>query len=562
MYAYCKMNLIFTIWYFLYVRVTVPKKDIQEFDRKQTTMKGHPQKSAIFKALVYLEKNDLPQGWSRKELLDENAEEKDDDNQVDDDKDNKSKVDNKDEDSSKDKEIDNKGDSDEEESESEDEVNSEERDRFVAQLYKFMEERGTPINKGPVLNGKDIDLHQLFSLVRKIGSFDKVTNLNRWRDVYAKMFKEPKATPAQGQQLKGAYKKYLQGFEDLYRKLGMDSHLDAKASGSGGARSQRIMTRNKQPPVSAVKAGGRQERKAATPPQPPDSPSSASSGKRERLQQHKEELQKQQQQEQQKQQQKEELQKQQQQQKEEQQQRLQQQKEEQQKQQQLQQKEEQQQKLQQQKEELQKQQQQQQQQQQSEKVTEKEKESIKESTKEAKEDEEKRSLTRSNKKPEDRETAGLTTPKRVRSDSLDPAKRVKEKAAALSAQKESKTKEEKDRIIGTPVSMKKDRKKDKGSDSEESEAEVVPATRKNILEPLRVNDRIRVKYGHGKQHKVYEAKVLKIEDVEGDSGEKKFFVHYTGWNNRYDEWILKKRILENITHKLDKSRLVDHTIVI
>ncbi|OQR74804.1 hypothetical protein BIW11_08835 [Tropilaelaps mercedesae] len=533
--------------------ITVPKKDVQEFDRKQTSLKGHPQKSAIFKALVYLEKGDLPQGWSRRELLDENAEDKDDDSHADDEKNSRSKSDSKDEEN-KDKDSDkSKGESDEDESESEDEVSAEERDRFVAQLYKFMEERGTPINKGPVLNGKDIDLHQLFSLVRQIGSFDKVTNLNRWRDVYAKMFKEPRASPSQGQQLKGAYKKYLQGFEDLYRKLGMDSHLDAKASGSGGGRSQRIMTRNKQPPLSAVKAGGRQERKAATPPQPPDSPSSASSGKRERLQQQQQQQQQLEQQKQHQEQQKQELEQQRQQQelqKQQEQQRLEQQKLQQQhelfKQEQL--------KQQQQQQELQKQEQQQHQdlpKQQAEKAT------VDKEMRDLREDEDKRSLTRSNKqltKPEDREAAGLSTPKRVRSDSLDPAKRAKDKAVPPSAQKESKTKDDKERMLGTPVSVKKDRRREKGSDSEESEQEAPPSTRKGIMEPLRVNDRIRVKYGHGKQHKVYEAKVLKIEDIEGDSGEKKFFVHYTGWNNRYDEWIHKKRILENITHKLDKGR--------
>lgn len=43
----------------------------------------------------------------------------------------------------------------------------EEKDHFVAQLYKFMEECGTPINSGPTVGNKDLDLYKLF----KVGGF-------------------------------------------------------------------------------------------------------------------------------------------------------------------------------------------------------------------------------------------------------------------------------------------------------------------------------------------------------------------------------------------------------
>ncbi|XP_003739049.1 AT-rich interactive domain-containing protein 4B [Galendromus occidentalis] len=447
--------------------MVVARKDATEFDRK-LILKGNPQKSACSKALVYCEKGELPQGWSRKELLDEPADTEDDNEpdraEEDDDNDDAR-------DSGEDQE-------DEDETDPDEEVHDEEKDRFVAQLYKFMDERGTPINKAPVVNGKDLDLHQLFSSVQKIGSFDKVTNLNKWKDVYSKLFKEPKATPAQGQQLKSAYKKYLQGFEDLYRKLGMATTLDTKVSTSGG-RSQRIMTRNKQLPVNVFKA---RDRKAVTP--QPDSPTSSIGKNRD---------------------------------------------------------------------------------------------------KDAGVDEEKRSVRK--KIIEDKD-AGAVTPKRIRSDSLDNSTRkAKEKAAAASAVKSSKEKEDKvvasntvagstvaaaasstAAVVGTgnngggsgagagagPGAGGPKKKRDKNSDTEASESEATPL-KKNI-EPIRVNDRIKVKYGHGKQLKVYEAKVLKIEDADGDSTEKKYLVHYTGWNNRYDEWIQKKRILENITLKMDKGR--------
>lgn len=41
----------------------------------------------------------------------------------------------------------------------------EEKDHFVAQLYKFMEECGAPINSGPTVGSKDLDLYKLFKVL-------------------------------------------------------------------------------------------------------------------------------------------------------------------------------------------------------------------------------------------------------------------------------------------------------------------------------------------------------------------------------------------------------------
>lgn len=40
----------------------------------------------------------------------------------------------------------------------------EEKDHFVAQLFKFMDDRGTPLNQIPVLHGKDVDLYRVFKV--------------------------------------------------------------------------------------------------------------------------------------------------------------------------------------------------------------------------------------------------------------------------------------------------------------------------------------------------------------------------------------------------------------
>lgn len=45
-------------------------------------------------------------------------------------------------------------------------------------------------------------------------------------------------------------------------------------------------------------------------------------------------------------------------------------------------------------------------------------------------------------------------------------------------------------------------------------------------------------YGKGRTGTIYDAKVLKIEyEVKPCDSSYKYFVHYCGWSNRYDEWV-------------------------
>ncbi|XP_060068389.1 AT-rich interactive domain-containing protein 4B-like [Ylistrum balloti] len=162
---------------------SVARKDMKEFS-KDTVQKNEDKslKAAFEKCIAYYDNQDLPTSWERDELLGTDEEEITDDE------------------------------------ESSDDEPSEEKDRFVAQLYKFMDDRGTPINKGPTLGNKDLNLYKLFKVVQNIGGYNKVTNQLKWRGVYAKMSLPPSNTASH--QIKNAYKKYLHAFEDFYRKLG------------------------------------------------------------------------------------------------------------------------------------------------------------------------------------------------------------------------------------------------------------------------------------------------------------------------------------------------------
>ncbi|KAL4238041.1 DNA- binding [Mactra antiquata] len=164
--------------------VSVARKDLTVFSR-DTVLKNEDKslKPAMEKALLYVDNRELPSSWNKEEMLGSDDE-----------------------------------DQEEEEDTSDDEEQNEERDRFVAQLYKFSDDRGTPINKGPSIGTKDLNLYKLFKVVQKYGGYNRVTNQMKWRLVYSKMLLPPSNTAST--QIKNAYKKYLHAFEDFYRKLG------------------------------------------------------------------------------------------------------------------------------------------------------------------------------------------------------------------------------------------------------------------------------------------------------------------------------------------------------
>ncbi|XP_033498788.2 AT-rich interactive domain-containing protein 4A [Epinephelus lanceolatus] len=100
--------------------------------------------------------------------------------------------------------------------EPEEEPDPEERDHFLQQLYKFMEDRGTPINKPPVLGYKDLNLFKLFRLVYHHGGCHKIESGTVWKQVYMDLG-IPVLNSAASYNVKTAYKKYLYGFEEYCR---------------------------------------------------------------------------------------------------------------------------------------------------------------------------------------------------------------------------------------------------------------------------------------------------------------------------------------------------------
>ena len=143
-----------------------------------------------------------------------------------------------------------------------DDEQSEEKDRFVAQLYKYMDERGTPINRAPSVGGKDLNLYKLYRIVVKMGGYNRVTNKNSWRTVYSNLGLPASSTPTGKEsaavlQLKAAYKKFLHSFDDFYRKLGCTITVNSRTSRP--SRGERI---REERPVSEKKKSIKKEKES------------------------------------------------------------------------------------------------------------------------------------------------------------------------------------------------------------------------------------------------------------------------------------------------------------
>ncbi|KAK7925015.1 hypothetical protein WMY93_007325 [Mugilogobius chulae] len=55
---------------------------------------------------------------------------------------------------------------------------------FLDQLFSFMDKQGAPIHKVPNLGFKKIDLFRMYSVVKRLGGYEQVTNDRLWKIVY------------------------------------------------------------------------------------------------------------------------------------------------------------------------------------------------------------------------------------------------------------------------------------------------------------------------------------------------------------------------------------------
>lgn len=69
-----------------------------------------------------------------------------------------------------------------------------------------MDDRGTPLNRGPTIANRDVDLYRLYRAVEKLGGYSRVTSQNQWRAISTRLGFSPVTTSITNL-VKQAYKK-------------------------------------------------------------------------------------------------------------------------------------------------------------------------------------------------------------------------------------------------------------------------------------------------------------------------------------------------------------------
>ncbi|XP_058165500.1 AT-rich interactive domain-containing protein 4B isoform X2 [Dasypus novemcinctus] len=183
---------------------SVPRKDVHEITSDTVPKPDAILKQAFDQAFEFHKNRTIPANWKTELKEDSSSSEAEEEEEEEDDE--KEKEDNS--------------------SEEEEEIEPfpEERENFLQQLYKFMEDRGTPINKRPVLGYRNLNLFKLFRLVHKLGGFDNIESGAVWKQVYQDLG-IPVLNSAAGYNVKCAYKKYLYGFEEYCRSAGIEFQM-------------------------------------------------------------------------------------------------------------------------------------------------------------------------------------------------------------------------------------------------------------------------------------------------------------------------------------------------
>lgn len=437
---------------------TVPKKEATDFNREKTSKQNS---DAVQAAQDYLNNDSLPTHWDRDVLF---------------------ALGNCSSDS----------DGDDDDSDTSDDEPREEKDHFVAQLYKYMDDRGTPLNKGPSIVNKDVDLYRLFRAVQKLGGYNKVTTQSQWKQIALRLGYTPTTTSIQNL-VKQAYKKFLLPFEEFDRKLGctMVAHPRAnRIKGRSLVRANSVASPKPEKDTKSATSGNADESEntseSGTENLKVKRKLSTSSCKVKALVEKYEEKMK---------------------------------------------------------DEI-----------KEEEVKEIFKEIVvkveKDIPREAKESKKLREVKEIIKEQiVDKETEPSTSTSTRMSSKLIKEEIVLPSISNAPAQPSpvSSRKEKQPKRPQTALEERKTKKRKPETESEKIEKEKEKAEQNDF--PIEVGNKLKVYYHE--QKVTYEAKVIEISMQQGTT---LYLVHYTGWNTRYDEWVPKERIAENLTNNKTNKR--------
>ncbi|XP_051511982.1 AT-rich interactive domain-containing protein 3B-like [Myxocyprinus asiaticus] len=105
------------------------------------------------------------------------------------------------------------------------------RKEFLDDLFTFMQKRGTPVNRIPIMAKKVLDLYMLYKLVTEKGGLVEVINKKIWREI-TKGLHLPTSITSAAFTLRTQYMKYLYPYECERKALSSPSELQAAIDGN------------------------------------------------------------------------------------------------------------------------------------------------------------------------------------------------------------------------------------------------------------------------------------------------------------------------------------------
>ncbi|CAH1797853.1 unnamed protein product [Owenia fusiformis] len=105
------------------------------------------------------------------------------------------------------------------------------RREFLDDLFSFMQKRGTPVNRIPIMAKQTLDLYELFKLVVSKGGLVEVINKKLWREI-TKGLNLPSSITSAAFTLRTQYMKYLYPYECEKLKLSSPTELQSAIDGN------------------------------------------------------------------------------------------------------------------------------------------------------------------------------------------------------------------------------------------------------------------------------------------------------------------------------------------
>ncbi|KAK9294434.1 hypothetical protein QLX08_010954 [Tetragonisca angustula] len=105
------------------------------------------------------------------------------------------------------------------------------RKEFLDDLFNFMQKRGTPINRLPIMAKSVLDLYELYNLVIARGGLVDVINKKLWQEII-KGLHLPSSITSAAFTLRTQYMKYLYPYECEKRRLSTPAELQAAIDGN------------------------------------------------------------------------------------------------------------------------------------------------------------------------------------------------------------------------------------------------------------------------------------------------------------------------------------------